>query len=369
MDARVSSQRIMKDMSFNRPIVFWIAMLAAVVAAVALLREVLLPFVAGAVLAYIFNPVATRLERLGINRLLATLLIVACVFALILTVLFLTVPVLVRELSDFVDNFPAYLERLHNLAKDPARPWVSKIFAEGLAQAERSFGELTSLATGWLGTFLHSAWSGGRALISVISIGIVAPIVGIYLTDDWNRMLVWIDKSIPPTQRETVRTLAREIDDTIGGFVRGQSVLCLVLAAYYAITLSFLGLKHGALIGVAAGLLSFIPYLGSLSGLIIATCVAVAQFWPNWTSIVIVPAIFFVGQAIGDYVLSPYLVGRRVHLNAVWVMFALFAFGYLFGFIGLLIAVPVAAAIGVLVRFALRHYYASPLYSPASSSR
>jgi predicted PurR-regulated permease PerM len=185
-------------MTFNRPIVFWIAMLAAIVAAVALLREVLLPFVAGAVLAYVFNPLATRLERLGINRLLATLLIVACVFALILTVLFLTVPVLVRELSDFVENFPAYLERLHNLAKDPARPWVSKIFAEGLAQAERSFGELTSLATGWLGTFLHSAWSGGRALISVISIGIVAPIVGVYLTYDWNKMIAWIDKSVPP---------------------------------------------------------------------------------------------------------------------------------------------------------------------------
>jgi predicted PurR-regulated permease PerM len=145
-------------------------------------------------------------------------------------------------------------------------------------------------------------------------------------------------------------------------------VLCLALAAYYAATLSFLGLKHGALIGIAAGLLSFIPYLGSLSGLVIATCVAVAQFWPNWTSIVIVPVIFFVGQATGDYVLSPYLVGRRVHLNAVWVLFALFAFGYLFGFIGLLIAVPVAAAIGVLVRFAMRQYYASPLYAPASSS-
>jgi predicted PurR-regulated permease PerM len=358
-----------KAMSFNRPIVFWIAMLAAVIAAVALLREVLLPFVAGAVLAYVFNPLATRLERLGINRLLATLLIVACVFALILTVLFVTVPVLVRELSDFVENFPAYLERLRNLAKDPARPWVSKIFAEGLAQAERSFGELTSLATGWLGTFLHSAWSGGRALISVISIGIVAPIVGIYLTYDWNKMIAWIDKSVPPARRETVRALAREIDATIGGFVRGQSVLCLALAAYYAMTLSFLGLKHGALIGIAAGLLSFIPYLGSLSGLIIATCVAVAQFWPNWTLIVTVPAIFFVGQAIGDYVLSPYLVGRRVHLNAVWVLFALFAFGYLFGFIGLLIAVPIAAAIGVLVRFALRQYYASPLYAPASSSR
>ncbi len=353
-------------MSFNRPIVFWIGVLAAVIAAVALLREVLLPFVAGAVFAYLLNPLANRLERLGMNRLVATLLIVACVFLIILVLLFLTVPVLVRELSDFLENFPGYLRRLHDLASDPSRPWLSKIFAQGLAEAERSFGELTSLATGWIGAFLHSAWSGGRALISLISIGIVAPIVGVYLAYDWNRMIAWIDNSVPPPQRETVRALAREIDATIGGFVRGQGVLCLVLAAYYALTLSFLGLKHGALIGLSAGLLSFIPYLGSLSGLIIATCIAVAQFWPNWTSILIVPAIFVVGQAIGDYVLSPYLVGRRVHLNAVWVMFALFAFGYLFGFIGLLIAVPLAAAIGVLMRFALRQYYASPLYASAS---
>ena len=170
-------------------------------------------------------------------------------------------------------------------------------------------------------------------------------------------------------QRDTVRTLAREIDDTIGGFVIGQGALCLILALFYAVALSLIGLKHGLLIGLAAGLISFVPYLGSLAGLVVSTCVAVAQFWPNWAAILIVPAIFFVGQSLADYVLSPYFVGRRVNLNPVWVMFALFAFGYLFGFFGLLIAVPLAAAVGVLVRFALRQYYASPLYagSPMAS--
>jgi predicted PurR-regulated permease PerM len=191
----------------------------------------------------------------------------------------------------------------------------------------------------------------------------VTPIVACYLLYDWNRMIAAIDNWVPPARRETVRALAREVDDTIGGFVRGQSALCLILAVFYAAALWLLGLEHGALIGFVAGLLSFIPYLGSLSGLLISTCVAVAQFWPDWTSILIVPAIFFIGQSLADYVLSPYLVGRRVHLNPVWVMFALFAFGYLFGFVGLLIAVPLAAAIGVLMRFALRQYYASPLYA------
>ena len=173
-----------------------------------------------------------------------------------------------------------------------------------------------------------------------------------------------IDNWIPPAQRDNVRVLAREIDDTIGGFVIGQGTLCLILAVFYATALSLLGLKHGLLIGIAAGLISFVPYIGSLSGLVISTCVAIAQFWPHWAVIWTVPAIFFVGQTLSDYVLSPYFVGRRVNLNPVWIMFALFAFGYLFGFIGLLIAVPLAAAIGVLARFTLRRYYESSLYAP-----
>ena len=240
---------------------------------------------------------------------------------------------------------------------------------EGLAYAERSLGELTTLASGWLGTFLRSIWSGGQALISIFSLAVVAPIVACYLLYDWNRMIATVDNWIPPARRATVRALAREIDDTIGGFVRGQSALCLILAVYYAAALSLLGLKHGLLIGFASGLISFIPYVGSLSGLVISTCVAIAQFWPGWTSILLVPAIFFIGQSLADYVLSPYLVGRRVRLNPVWVMFALFAFGYLFGFVGLLIAVPLAAAIGVLLRFALRQYYASPLYDAAAAAK
>jgi predicted PurR-regulated permease PerM len=356
--------------NLTRPIIFWIAMLAALIAVVTLLREVLLPFVAGMVLAYLLNPLASRMERLGMNRLLATLAIVLFAVLAIAVVMILTLPVIVRELAYFIENFPLYLRRLHTLATDPGHPWLSKLIGEGLGEAERSVGELTAFASSWLVTFLSSIWTGGRALISILSLGVVTPIVACYLLYDWNRMIAAIDNWVPPARRETVRALAREVDDTIGGFVRGQSALCLILAVFYAVALWLLGLNHGALIGFVAGLLSFIPYLGSLSGLLISTCVAVAQFWPDWTSILIVPAIFFIGQSLADYVLSPYLVGRRVHLNPVWVMFALFAFGYLFGFVGLLIAVPLAAAIGVLMRFALRQYYASPLYgAPAAPLR
>jgi predicted PurR-regulated permease PerM len=355
-------------MIFTRPIMFWIAMLAALLAVVVLLREVLLPFIAGMVLAYLLDPLATRIERLGVNRLVATLVIVASVIAAVALLLVLTVPVVTRELSYFIESFPLYVRRLHTLASDPSRPWLSKIIGEGLGEAERSLGELTTLATSWFGTFVRSVWSGGRALISILSLGVVAPIVACYLLYDWKRMVAAIDNWVPPTRRPIVRALAREVDDTIGGFVRGQSALCLVLAVYYAAVLWLMDLHHGAVIGVAAGVISFIPYLGSLSGLVVSICVATAQFWPDWTPIVLVLAVFFIGQCLADYVLAPYLVGRRVHLNPVWVMFALFAFGYLFGFVGLLIAVPAAAAIGVLMRFALQQYYASPLYVPSAAA-
>lgn len=347
----------------TRPLAFWIALLAVVIAAVVLLREILLPFVAGMVLAYLLDPLATRLERLGMNRLVATLAIMGLFVLVVVVVIVLATPVVVAEFTKFVDRFPLYVRRVSELASDPSRPWLRKVVGEGLGSAERSLSELATLGADWFADVLRSVWSGGRALISVFSLAVVTPIVACYLIYDWNRMIAAVDAWVPPARRDAVRALAREIDDTISGFVRGQSTLCLILGLFYAAALSLIGLEHGLLIGLAAGLISFVPYLGSLTGLAVSTCVAIAQFWPRWGLIALVPAIFFVGQALADYVLSPYLVGRRVNLNPVWLLFALFAFGYLFGFVGLLIAVPLAAAIGVVMRFAMKQYLASTFYA------
>jgi predicted PurR-regulated permease PerM len=343
-------------------------MVGALVAVILLLREVLLPFVAGMVLAYLLDPLAARMERLGMSRLTATLTIVALFIAGVVAPIVLAAPVIVRELTHFIDDFPLYVRQLHELATDANRPWLGRIVGDGLGQAERSFGELTSLATDWIGAFLRSVWSGGRGLISVLSLLIVTPIVACYLIYDWNKMVAVVDHWVPPARRDTVEALAREVNNTIRRFVLGQGALCLILGLFYMVALALIGLKHGLLIGLVAGLISFVPYLGSLTGLVVSTCVAIAQFWPNWAHILIVPAIFFVGQSLSDYVLSPYLVGRRVNLNPVWAIFALFAFGHLFGFVGLFIAVPLAAAIGVLMRFAFRQYYASPFYADPTAS-
>jgi predicted PurR-regulated permease PerM len=350
-------------MNFARPSVFWIAVLIAFAAVVVLLRGILLPFVAALVLAYLLDPVAKRIDRLGVGRLAATLTIVLPVVIAIVVLLALTVPIIVRELGHFIENLPLYIRRLHALANSSSHPWVSKIIGEGLGEVEHSIGAFTAQASASFETFLRSIWSGGQALISMLSLVVVTPIIACYLLYHWNTMIAAIDNWVPRARQETVRALAREIDESIGGFVRGQSALCLILAVFYAAALHLIGLKHGALIGFAAGVIGFIPYVGSLLGLVVSTSIAIAQFWPNWTLIWVVPTVFFIGQSLGDYVLAPYLISRRVHLNPVWVIFALYVFGYLFGFAGLMVAMPAAAAIGVLVRFALREYYASPLYA------
>jgi predicted PurR-regulated permease PerM len=187
--------------------------------------------------------------------------------------------------------------------------------------------------------------------------------VAFYLICDWDRMVAAVDRLVPVPQRETVRRLGREIDATIAAYVRGQSGLCLILGSYYATGLTFAGLSFGLLIGVISGLISFIPYVGSLTALVLSLSVALAQFAPDWTRIVIVAGIVLFGQFLEGNVLAPKLVGESVGLHPVWLMFALFAFGYLFGFVGLLLAVPLAAGAGVLIRFALARYLASPLYT------
>jgi predicted PurR-regulated permease PerM len=220
----------------------------------------------------------------------------------------------------------------------------------------------------WLLSFSYSLWTGGKALVSFASVLIVMPVVTFYLIRDWHAMIDRVDSWVPVRQRGAVRQLAREIDAAIGGFLRGQFGVCLVLGCYYAIALMLVGLDFALLIGLTAGVITFVPYIGSMTGLMIAASVAIAQFWPDWKRIALVVAIFLVGQFIEGNIVSPKFVGERVGLHPVWLIFAMFAFGYLFGFVGLLIAVPLGAAIAVLLRFALRQYFASPFYTGDKSS-
>ena len=201
------------------------------------------------------------------------------------------------------------------------------------------------------------------ALVNVAGLFVITPVVAFYMLLDWDRMVATVDSWVPREHVHTVRQIANDINASTAGFVRGQGTLCLILGVMYAIGLTAVGLNFGLVIGLFAGLISFIPYVGSLVGLVLSVGVALVQFWPDWIMVVAVAVVFFVGQFIEGNILQPKLVGSSVGLHPVWLMFALLAFGSLFGFVGLLIAVPAAAAVAVLVRFALGRYMASPLYT------
>jgi len=350
-------------MTFQRQVVFWIAALAVLVAVLWLLSDVLLPFVAGMALAYLLDPAARRAERFGIGRGVSALIILTIVIVALVVTAMAVAPIVAQQFDAIMNNLPGYLAKLRSLISDPSRPWLAKIFGDQLPDAGKSVNTIVSQGSGFIGGFLASIWSGGRAVFSLLSLLIITPVVAFYLLLDWDRVVVTVDRWIPLPHRETVHGLARDVDNAIAGFVRGQAVVCLCLAAFYSIGLTLTGLSSGFLIGLMTGLLSFIPFVGAASGFLVAAIVAVAQFWPEWTSIAAVAGVFVVGQGLEGYVLSPKLVGAKVGLHPVWMMFSLLAFGYLLGFIGLLIAVPLAATIGVLARFALRKYTESPIYT------
>ena len=350
-------------MSLQRHVTFWVAALAVLAVALWLLGEILLPFVAGIVLAYLLNPLANRLERLGVPRWLAALGVVCLVVLAFVLLILLIAPIIGAQLAAFVENIPAYIRRLQTLLTDPSRPWLNRLVGDRFTGADKSVSDLVTQGAGLATAFLGTVWSGGWALISILSLLVITPVVAFYFITDWPRIIAAADRLVPRAHHDTIVELARETDAAVAGFVRGQTVVCLLLGLFYALALSLVGLNFGLLIGLVSGLISFIPYIGSITGLVLSVGVALAQFWPEWIWIAVVLAIFLFGQFFEGNVLVPKLVGDRVGLHPLWLMFALFAFGYLFGFVGLLLAVPLAAAIGVLTRFAIRRYLASPLYT------
>ncbi len=347
--------------SVGRQLRFWVIAFLVLGFLLWLLSDVLLPFVLGGALAYLQTPLADRLERHGINRSVGALLIVGIVILAIIVVALLVVPILLQQLAGLVDNLPTYIARAQSYLSDPSRPWLTQII--GTPDTSKSIFDMVKEGAGGMSVFLHSVYAGGRALASFISVLIVMPVVAYYLIVDWHGMVDIVDSWVPIHLRPSVREIARDINTAIAGFLHGQTAVCLILGSYYALALSLVGLNYGLLIGVISGIITFVPYIGSMTGFVIGVSVAIAQFWPDWKWILVVVGIFLFGQFTEGNILAPKMVGENVGLHPVWVIFAMFAFGYLFGFVGLLIAVPLAAAIGVLFRVGLRRYLASPVYT------
>ncbi|MFN3892101.1 MAG: AI-2E family transporter [Beijerinckiaceae bacterium] len=363
-------------MVVERQIRFWLAAAVIVALLLWLLSGVLMPFAAGLALAYLLDPIATRLERLGVSRLVASLLIVGISGLLIFSALVALLPLLLKQAAQFIERLPSYAAQLTDLIGrygdeisarvKPALEYfgLPALGGGGSDAGLPKTGDLVGQGARWIGTLISSLWQGGQALVGIVSLLVITPIVTFYLLVDWRRLLSTLDNLVPVHHRDVVRGLAREIDAAMAGFIRGQSFVCLFLGLWYGLGFTLVGLNFGMLIGITAGVLSFIPYVGSLTGLIVSVAVALVQ-GPGWGLLGMVLAVQFTGQFIEGNILTPRFVGEAVGLHPVWVMFALLAFGSLFGFTGLILAVPIAAVIGVLTRFGVKQYMVSPLYTGA----
>jgi predicted PurR-regulated permease PerM len=336
--------------------------LAALLFAIWWFSPILTPFVLAGCIAYFLDPVATRMQRLGLRRPLGAFLLIFALFAACLLAMLLLYPLVIQQIGVLLTRLPAYVTGITDLVRQ-ALERAQEAFGPEVVDAQLrdlAVRQAASMVT-FLGTAVGRLIGGGVALFNVFTLLVVTPVVGFYLLRDWPRIVRRVDSWLPLRSAHTLRQLSRDTDRVLSAWLRGQLLCCLVLAAFYAAGLQLIGLELGLMIGLMAGMLSFIPYVGSITGFACALLLAAAQFG-TWQGVGMVVVVFMIGQFVEGYIIYPRLLGDRVELHAVWVIFALFAGGVAFGFLGVLLAVPMAAAMGVVARYWLRRYLESPLY-------
>ncbi|WP_425098925.1 AI-2E family transporter [Tropicibacter sp. S64] len=336
---------------------YWAIATAAFAVVLWFLGDVLLPFVLGGAIAYFLDPVADRLERMGFSRAAATAIITVTSLVIFVILALAVIPTLVQQAVALFDFAPKLFRDLQTFLTEN---FPSLIVEDSpVRKTLATIGETIQSKGGEL---LNTALSSAASLLNMAVLFVIVPVVAVYLLLDWDRMVARVDELVPLDHRETVRMLARDVDKVLAGFVRGMGSVCIILGVYYAAALWLVGLQFGLVVGVIAGLLTFIPYVGAIVGGVLAIGLALFQFWGDWWWIAAVWAIFQSGQFIEGNILTPRMVGQSVGLHPVWLLLALSVFGSLFGFVGMLVAVPLAAAIGVLTRFATHQYKTSRLY-------
>ncbi len=349
------------SLGIRRQVLFWLLAIGVFFLALYLFRGILLPFVAGMAIAYLLDPLCDRLEAMGLSRTLATVLLTLLALFFVVAALVLLIPAVAGQVAGLLERAPGYIRGLQESLASLIAMIEARADPELMTRIETAASAMVETLIAWTTSALAGLITGGAALLNLLSLLVITPVVAFYLLRDWDHMVARVDRWLPRPQAETIRQQAREVDRTLAGFVRGQASVCALLAIFYALGLTLAGLEFGLVIGLLAGLLTFIPYVGALIGGLLSVGLALVQF-DNWMPVAIVAAIFVVGQVLEGNFLTPKLVGDRVGLHPVWIIFALLAGGALFGFLGILLALPVAAVIGVLIRFSLARYLESEAY-------
>ncbi len=353
--------------SAERRALIWIGIVVGGVLALWLVSEVLLPFVVGAAVAYFLDPATRRLENLGLPRIWATTAISAAFFAFVGLALVLLAPVLQSQFGLLAEALPDYVEQGRAVLERVFVDVRARLAPEDLARLRAAAGQHAGAALAWGRDFLVGLWAGGLALVNLLSLVFVTPLVTFYLLRDWPEITAKVDTWLPRQDGAAIRAVLADIDAALAGFVRGQALVCVVMGVLYAAALSIAGLDFGLLVGLAVGALTVVPIIGALIGAVLAIGFAALQFG-DWGPILAVAAIFVTGQVVEGNFLSPKLVGDRVGLHPLWIVFALLAGGALAGFLGIVLAVPLAAAVGVLARHGIRRYLSSTFYAGSSGS-
>jgi predicted PurR-regulated permease PerM len=345
----------------TRQALFWILGLVAFGLLIRLFSPVLLPFVAGFAVAYFFDPVVDKLGTMRINRTWATSLVLLVFFLLFVLAVFLLAPVLQQQLADFSAKLPRLIEVTQARLTALITRLSADLSPQDLERIKSAAGGFAGDAFKFLGRLLGNLWSGGVAFFNLLSLIFITPIVAFYILRDWPLIVKAVDSWLPRDHAPTIRELVREADEMVSGFVRGMGAVCFILAVFYGLSLTLIGLDFGLVIGIGAGLISFVPFVGAIAGFVAAVGMALFQY-SEWVPIAMVAGVFAAGQVLEGNFLTPTLVGGRIRLHPVWIMFALLAGGTIAGFVGILLSVPVAAVIGVLVRFLAKQYVASRIY-------
>lgn len=336
---------------------YWGVTITAFLVALWFLGDVILPFVLGGAIAYVLDPIADRLQKLHLSRIVSVAIITLVAALIFILLVLLVIPTLIQQTAALIDTAPALFNQLQTALTDR---FPQLLDADStIRQQLISIGNSIQSKGGEL---VNGLLSSALGLINVVILLVVVPVVAFYLLLDWDNMTARIDDMLPRDHAPVVRRLATQIDTTLASFIRGQGTVCLILGSYYAVALMLAGLNFGLVVGFVAGLISFIPYVGALVGGVLAIGLALFQFWGNPLMIGLIAGIFAVGQFLEGNILTPKLVGNSVGLHPVWLLFALSVFGSLFGFVGMLVAVPVAAVIGVLARYGIEKYKDSRLY-------
>jgi len=336
----------------------WLGVLALMIFIYAT-RAILLPFIVGLGVAYLLDPLADRLEARKVPRWLAAASLLVLFFILASAVLVAIFPLLKTQMTAFIQNLPDYIAAARPLFDDLWTQALAALNLESSISSESVIEEASRAALAKVGTVLAGFLSGGMALFNFLTLLLISPVVAFFMLRDWDILLAKVNALLPKKEAPAIRKIGNDIDAALGGFVRGQSLSALVMATFYAIGWSLAGLEYALVLGLIGGVMAYIPFVGALFTLVLALLVGVGQFGMDPGALGLIALVYVAVQLLEGMVLTPRLIGSHVRLHPVWVLFAIFAGGEILGFVGVLIAIPVAAVVGVLVRFFVERYLKS----------